>query len=127
MIDIALARNLGCRQMASSNDFGVRFLCFLQAREMSLGNYEHVRGGLGIDVFEGEDVSIFVDFLSGNFSPDHTAKEAISACVSHDLPVSIGRRMRSRGELHSSEFGGSTRPMIPACSIRTGPRDKLRN
>ena len=41
---------------------------FFQSRKMFLGNDENVRGRLGIDVFKGEDMIVFVNFLGGNFS-----------------------------------------------------------
>jgi hypothetical protein len=42
-----------------------------------------VRGGLRVDVFEGEDVVVLVNFLGGNFAANHAAEEAIGGWVSH--------------------------------------------
>src|SRR5271166_5315107 len=76
MLDIPLAGDVGCGQMAAADDFGVGGFGFFQPREMLFGNDEHVRRRLRADVFEGEDMLIFVNFLGGNFSPNDAAEEA---------------------------------------------------
>lgn len=44
---------------------------------MSFGDDEDVRRSLGIDVFEGEELVVFVDFFGGNFSLEDAAEEAV--------------------------------------------------
>jgi hypothetical protein len=44
---------------------------------MLFGNDEDVGGSLGVDIFKGEDVLVFVDFLGGNFAGDDAAEETI--------------------------------------------------
>lgn len=44
---------------------------------MFLGDDEDVGGGLRVDVFEGEDVVVLVDFFGGNFPCDDAAEEAV--------------------------------------------------
>lgn len=85
LLDVALAGDLGGGEMAAADDFGVGGLGFFQSREMFLGNNEDVGGRLGADVFEGEDVVVFVDFLRGNFAAEDAAEKAIGRRVSHGL------------------------------------------
>ena len=49
--------------MALTDDFCIGAFRFLQSRKMALGYHENMRGSLRIDVFEGEDMFVFVDFL----------------------------------------------------------------
>ena len=52
---------------------------------MFFGNDEDVGGGLGVDVFEGEDVVVFVNFFGGDFTAEDAAEEAVGGRVSHGL------------------------------------------
>jgi len=83
LLDVALAGDLGGGEVAAADDFGVGSLGFFQSSKMFLGNDEHVRGSLGVDVFEGEDVVVLVNFLRGNFATEDAAEEAIGSSVSH--------------------------------------------
>jgi hypothetical protein len=74
LLDVALACDLSGGEMAAANDFGICGFGFFQPGKMSLGNDEHVRWGLRVDVFEGEDVVVFVDFLGGKFSTEDAAE-----------------------------------------------------
>ena len=53
---------------------------------MFLRNDEHVRRRLGMDVFEGENVLILVDFFRGNLTPDDPTEETTGHKVGHRLP-----------------------------------------
>jgi hypothetical protein len=44
---------------------------------MFFGDDEDVGGGLRVDVFEGEDVVVFVDFFGGDFATEDAAEEAV--------------------------------------------------
>lgn len=63
LLDVALAGDLGGREVAAADDFGVGDLGLFQSSKMLFGNDEDVRGRLGADVFEGEDMIVFVNFL----------------------------------------------------------------
>jgi hypothetical protein len=77
VFDVALAGDLGGGEMAAADDFGVFCLGFFESGEMSFGDDEDVRGGLRVDVFEGEDVGVLVDFFGGDFAGDDAAEEAV--------------------------------------------------
>jgi len=77
VFDVALAGDLGGGEMASSDDFCVGGLGFLQSGKMPFWNDEHVSRGLWIDVLEGEDVVVFMNFLCGNLPADDAAEEAV--------------------------------------------------
>jgi hypothetical protein len=77
LLDVALPCDLGGGKMAAADDFGVGGLGFFQSGKMFLGNDKDVRGRLGFDVFEGEDVFVLVNFLSWDFAADHAAEKAI--------------------------------------------------
>ena len=77
LLDVALASDLGGRKVTTSDDFGVGDLGFFQSSKMFLGNDEDVRGSLRVDVFESDDVLVFVNFPGGDFTADNAAKEAV--------------------------------------------------
>jgi len=85
LLDVALARNLRGGEVTAANDFRVGSFCLFQSRKMFLRNDEHVGRRLGIDVFEGEDVGVLVDFLGGDFSADDATEKAVRGSVSHSL------------------------------------------
>src|ERR1700680_1520764 len=65
---------------------------------MFFGDDEDVGGGLRVDVFEGEDVVVFVNFFGGDFSAENAAEEAV--WIGHFLftqgfvwkTIALGRR-----------------------------------
>src|SRR5262252_579520 len=63
--------------MAAANDLRIGLLCFLQSREVSLGNDQHVRRRLGMDVFKGQDMFILMNFLGWNLAANDAAKQAV--------------------------------------------------
>jgi len=86
LLDIALPRDLGRGEMAPANDFRIGGVGFFQPSQMFFRNDEYVCRSLRVDVFEGENVRIFVNLLGGNPSPDHAVEKAIIASVGHGLP-----------------------------------------
>src|ERR1035437_1490010 len=46
---------------------------------MLFGNDEDVGGSLWVDIFKGEDVLVFVDFLGGDLCGDDAAEETIGS------------------------------------------------
>ena len=77
LLDLALACDLGGGEVAAPDDFSVVGLSLFQSGKMFLGNDKDVGGGLRFDVFEGEDVFVFVNFFGGDFAADHAAEQAI--------------------------------------------------
>jgi len=77
VFDLPIASNFGRRQMAASDDISLVFLRFFQSANMLFGNDQNVGRGFGIDVFEGEGVLVFVDFLRRNLAGDDFAEEAV--------------------------------------------------
>jgi len=82
LLDVALACDLRGSQVTFADDFGISGLRFFQACEVPLRNDQNMRRRFRIDVFEGENVFVFVNFLRKNFTADDAAEEAIR--VSHD-------------------------------------------
>jgi len=99
LLDVALAGDLGGGEVAAADDFCVGGLGFFQSSKMLLGNDQHVRGRFGADVFEGEDMVVFVNFLGGNFAADDAAEKAVG--ISHSLLsfYRIARRVKGMGPL----------------------------
>src|ERR1700727_4096061 len=77
LFDVALAGNLGGREMAAADDLRISRLGFFQSRKVFFRNDQNMCRSLRIDVFEGEDVIVFVNFLGGNFAADDTAEKAV--------------------------------------------------
>jgi len=85
VLDFALARDLSGGKMTASDDLSVGGLGLFQSGEMTLRNDQYVRRGLGTDVFEGEDVFIFVHFLRRNLTANDAAEEAVR--IGHGSPA----------------------------------------
>lgn len=77
VFDLALAGDFSRREMAAADQFGIVSLGLFQSRKMLLGDDEHVRGRLRIDVFKGQNVLVFMNFLRGNLSSDDAAEKTI--------------------------------------------------
>src|SRR5215469_11563583 len=63
--------------MAAANDLRIGLLGFFQSRKVSLGNNQHVRRRLGMDVFEGQDMFILMNFVGWNLAANDAAKQAV--------------------------------------------------
>jgi hypothetical protein len=83
LLDVALAGDLRGGEVTAADDFGIGVIGFFQSSEMFLGDDEDVRGRFGADVFEGEDMVVFVNFLGGNLAADDAAEKAVG--ISHGL------------------------------------------
>ena len=94
VLDIALAGDVGGGQMAAADDFSVRTFRFFQSGEMTFGDDEHMGRRLRINVFKGEDVFIFEDFLRRNLAANNAAEEAIG--IGHSW-VTCGETITKRG------------------------------
>ena len=77
MLDSALACDLSGREMAAADDLGVCGLGFFQSCEMSFRNNEYVCGRLRMDIFEGENVVVFMNFFGRNLAAEDAAEQAI--------------------------------------------------
>jgi hypothetical protein len=69
-----LSGNVRCGEEATANEFRVFRLSFLQARDVFFGKDQDVGRALRVDIFKGEGVPVFINFLGGNFTPDNTAE-----------------------------------------------------
>lgn len=81
--DVPLARNLGRRQVAAADHFGIFGLCFLQSCKVLLGDDKYMRGSLWVDVIEGQYVRVLVNLLGGNLAAENAAEEAVARGISH--------------------------------------------
>jgi hypothetical protein len=77
VLDGLLARDFGGCQVTAANQFRVFGCSFLESVDMFFGNDEHMRRSLWVDIFEGESVFVFIDFLGRYFSADDTAEQTI--------------------------------------------------
>ncbi len=83
LLDVALASNLRRHQVAAAYGFGVRSLGFFQSGKMFLGDNQHMRGRLRIDVFKSKYVLVFVHFLRRNLAAENAAEQAIRCGIGH--------------------------------------------
>src|SRR5439155_6536990 len=72
-----LPRDVRGREVAATHDLSLFQGRFLQTANMFLGNYQHVRRSLGVDVFKGKGVLVFVDFLRRYFAANDATEQAI--------------------------------------------------
>jgi len=77
LLNLSLARDFSCGEMASANDLGILLFRLFQAGEMSFRNDESVGGRLGIDVLKSEYMGVFINLLRRDFSENDAAEEAI--------------------------------------------------
>ena len=99
VFNFALAGDLGCGEVAASDDFGVGCLRFFQSGKMPFRNDERVRGRLRIDVLEGKNVLVFVDLLGRNFSADDAAKETVGVGgLGHLRTIAWREGLEARGQ-----------------------------
>lgn len=77
LLDLALTCDGSRSQVTAADQFGVVGLGFFQSREMFLRNYQHMRRGLRVDVFEREHMLVFMDFLGWNLSANDAAEKTI--------------------------------------------------
>ena len=66
----------GC-QLAAANEFGIRSLCLLQAGKVFFGNHQDMCRALRIEIFEGEGMLVFVNFLGWNLAADDAARSVM--------------------------------------------------
>src|SRR5262249_32333667 len=74
VLDLPLALDLCCPQLAISEQLGVVAGRFLQSHDVLLRHDEHVRRRLRIDVLEGERLFVFVDLLRRDLTGDDLAE-----------------------------------------------------
>src|SRR6266852_5729045 len=63
--------------MAMADRLGIAWRGFLQAPDVSLGDHQHVGWALRIDVLEGINSIVFVDFLGGYFAADDATEQTV--------------------------------------------------
>jgi len=81
--DIARARNLCRHQVAASDDLGIRRLGLLQPRKMPLGNDQHMRRRLRMDVLNSKNVFVLVYFPRRKLAAQDAAEDAIGSEIGH--------------------------------------------
>ncbi len=86
VFDATLARNLRGREMAAADQLGFFRGGFFQSANVFLGNHEHMRGPLRIDVLKSKGVIVFVNLLGGNLAAHDAAKQAVSHGENLKLP-----------------------------------------
>ncbi len=96
LLDFSQAGNVGGGEVAAADEFGVGSLGFLQTREMSPRNDQHMRRRLRADVFESEHMLVLIDFPGGDFTAEDAAEEAAGSGVSHKKRVSSRSRPQKR-------------------------------
>jgi len=74
VFDATLAADFRGGQVEASDQFGVFGLRFFQSTDMLFRDDENVGGSLRLDVFKGERVLVFVDFLGRNLAADDFAE-----------------------------------------------------
>jgi hypothetical protein len=77
LFDVALAGDLRGGEMAAANDLRIGSFGFFQSCEVLFRNNEHMCRRFRIDIFEGEDVFVLVNFLGRNFAADDATEEAV--------------------------------------------------
>ena len=78
IFDAALAGDLRGGEVTSANDRGVLDRRLFEPRNVLLWNDEHMSRALGVQVFEGENVVIFVDFSRRDFAAQKAAKKTVN-------------------------------------------------
>jgi hypothetical protein len=94
LLDVALAGDVGGGKVAAADDFCVGGLGLFESGKMFFGDDQDVSGGLRVDVFEGEDVVVVVDFFGGNFAAEDAAEEAVG--IGHFLFTSRNDNIAAR-------------------------------
>jgi hypothetical protein len=74
VLDPSFVSDARGRQMAAAHQFGVFGRRFLQSGKMSFRDNQNVRGALRIQIFKGEGVLIFVDFLGWHLTANDATK-----------------------------------------------------
>jgi hypothetical protein len=83
LLDIAPTGDLGSREVAATNNFGVTGFRFFQSCKMFLGDDEDMSWRLRANVFEGEDVVVFVDLGCRDLAANNAAEKAGGGGISH--------------------------------------------
>jgi hypothetical protein len=85
ILDAALPRDIGGDELATADHFCILGRGFLQSAQVLLGNDEHMRRSLRINIVEGIYVLVFVDFLGGYFPANDAAEQTVVHDTVHSL------------------------------------------
>ena len=77
VFDGSLAGNLGCHQMTAADQLSILRTGFLETSDVFFGDDQYMRGSLGMDVFEGKRMLVFIHFLCGELTCDDAAKQTV--------------------------------------------------
>jgi hypothetical protein len=76
-LNLAVTRDLRRGKVTASDDLCVGSFRFFQSGEMPLGNNQNVSGRLRLNIFKGENVFVFINFLGGNIAANDATKKTI--------------------------------------------------
>src|SRR5204862_275595 len=108
LLDIAFAGDLGSREVAAADNFGVRDFCFFQSRKVFFGDDEDVSRRLRGYVFESEDMVVFVDLCCRDLAANDTAEKAGGSWIGNKKnPAREATITLQAGGCQHSESNGS--------------------
>jgi len=87
ILDAALSRDVGGSQLASADQVSVLSRSLLQSANVLLGNDQHVRGGLRIDIFERVGMLVLVNLFGRNFSTNDAAEQTVVHDTVHRFEI----------------------------------------
>jgi hypothetical protein len=96
LLDVPLAGNLSRGQVTVAYHFSIVSLRFLQSNKMFLGDDQHMRRRLRVDVFKGEHMLVLVNLLSWNLAAEDAAEKAIARRIGHRLVTMFSRPAKKR-------------------------------
>src|SRR5262245_18987651 len=77
VLKLALPRDLRGDKLAIADQLGVRLGCLSNVNDMLLGNNQHMRRRLRLDVFKSKGLFVFVDFFGWYCARDDLAEKAV--------------------------------------------------
>jgi hypothetical protein len=77
IFNATLATDFRGHQVEAPDGFGIVLLRLFQSPDVLLGNHQHVRGRLRVDVLEGEGMLVFVNLLARNLATNDFAEETV--------------------------------------------------
>jgi hypothetical protein len=120
LLDIALAGDLGRRQVAASDHFGVLRLRFLQSSKMLPRDDQHMSRRFRIDVFKSKDILVLINLLGGNLAAENSAEQATARRVG----ACHGENITPDREIVTQERRGCNRPGASNMSCRLHVRQR---
>lgn len=106
IFNVAFACNLCRHNLAIAHQFRVFFRRLINSGNMLLGNNQHVRWGLRIDIFKRKRLLVFINFFSRNFAGNDLTEKAISHSLEilanprsgESMPLVNCKKLKHRGK-----------------------------